>query len=110
MTTSLYINSNVGAITFDKWHKFQLVFGGDYIAFYIDGKQTYIYGTSGGSFIPNQPISINLGPLYVVDISGSDASGNNNITNTQTGDTGVQLLDYKIANYALNKDLIHFFS
>jgi len=108
MTTSLYINSTVGPITLNKWTKFQLVFGGDYIAFYIDGEQTYINGTSGGSFIPNQPISINLGPLYVVTTPGSDASGNNTVTNTQTGDTGVQLLDYKIANYALNKDLIYF--
>ena len=87
-----------------------MVFGGDYIAFYIDGAQTKHLPTSGGSFIPNQPISICLGPWYVdiIDASGNNTEGGTYITNTQIGDTGVQLLDYKIANYALNKDLIYF--
>ena len=63
--TSVDISNNeCGELATDKWHKLMVVFGGSYIAIYIDGIQTYMRLVTGGSYIPNKPIAFNLGSIY----------------------------------------------
>ena len=113
-----YINTAIDGTTIDsivkdKWSKFQMIFNGSSLDLYIDGKEIFHVPTGTASFIPDKPMSINLGPyyLYTTDVPGTPAGtpGNTFKTNWQSpADTGVQLLDYKIANYAVSKTLIEF--
>ena len=86
-------NKNCGGITTDKWHKIMVVFGGSYIAIYIDGKETKRCATLGGSNIPYKPIAFNLG-------DNSQISTNNNV--------GPMMLDAEISLKANTKEFIEY--
>ena len=103
---------NCGEIVPDTWHKITVVFGGSYIALYIDGKQTFqqvIYNGSY-SYIPDKPIAFNLSSLYskIPAPYGMVAFSLPIQTNTQLGDTGPMLLDAKISLKANTKEFIEY--
>jgi len=87
-------NNSFGEITPNAWHKLMVVFGGSYIALYIDGVQTNSVRVGGGSYIPDKPIAFNLG-------------SSSNILSTTNG-TGPMLLDTKISLKANTQDFIEY--
>ena len=87
-------NNSFGEITSNEWHKLMVVFGGSYIALYIDGVQTNSVRVGGGSYIPDKPIAFNLG-------------SSSNILSTTNG-TGPMLLDTKISLKANTQDFIEY--
>ena len=116
---------NCGEIVPDTWHKITVVFGGSYIALYIDGKQTFQHVISNGSYsyIPDKPITFNLGPLIEpfsngpVTSSNDNGFGSNNLTTDMTtyykylitsDGTGPMLLDAKVSLKANTKEFIEY--
>jgi hypothetical protein len=111
-------NNNCGSLDANKWHKIMVVFGGSYIAIYIDGLQTNKWLTSGGSYVPDKPIAFNLGTLYSKYSVPYGQGGNIPqsqllSTNVQTSvnninDVGPMLLDAKISLKANTQEFIEY--
>ena len=110
-------NNNCGEIVPDTWHKMTMVFGGSYIALYIDGKQTFQNPVPNGSYIPDKPIAFNLGPLTETFSDSTDGVTNIGTTSVTSVTTaynylitpiggGPMLLDAKISLKANTKEFI----
>lgn len=101
-------NDACGTIELNKWNKITFVFGGSYIALYINNKQTFQQSVGGGSFIPQKNFAINLGPRYNYS-SGFDMI-NSSATNQQNNDTGAAFIDTRVILNAHSKEFIEYFS
>ena len=89
------ISSNdCGNITPNTWHKISMVFGGSYIALYIDSTQTFYQQITGGSYIPDKPFAINLAKISAIDVN--------------VNADGPMLLDTTISLKANTKEFIEY--
>jgi len=100
-------NNSCGEITLNKWNKIMFVFGGSYIALYINNKETFRQQVGGGSFIPQKNFAINLGPYYSYTNSPGFVSVN---TNIQNSNSGTAFLDTRVILSAHSKEFIEYFS
>jgi len=85
-------------VNFDTWHLIKFSCTGNSIQFAINGETIVNEYISIGSFIPNKPISINLGYKYY------DVSNNTIINNNNNNNGSIYLLDYEIFNAAMNSE------
>ena len=85
---------------FDEWHEFTTCLAGNSIYTSLNGNIMNSNSTAytNGTFIPNNPISINLAPYYFDPTDASNPIQNSGTYGPQTG--SVKLLEYKIANFA----------